>query len=248
MSSRSRRRIAAGAAVLGGVLCTAMPAHAALTSPVASSYVVSATAIGNLVAVPPQPSSTYPPGGTNTLANLTLGSITTNSLMTATSGGDPSTGDASSSATGDHLGVSLGGLASLTFTGINSTCTATPSSTTGSGLITGAVLDVAGVKTTLTVNEAPNSGLTLPGGLGSLVFNQQSTTNGVLTVNAVHLTLAGGAGANVIIGQATCGAAPPVLPTPMVSAPIAAGTSAAALAGGVVFMRRRNGKSLLDAS
>jgi hypothetical protein len=75
MIPRTKARLAASAVALGGLLCTAMPAHAALSAPEANAFVVSATAIGNLVAVPPTPNSTYPNGGTNTVVGLAVGPI-----------------------------------------------------------------------------------------------------------------------------------------------------------------------------
>jgi hypothetical protein len=55
---------------------------------------------------------------------------------------------------------------------------------------------------TLNANAAPNTTVSIPG-IATVVLNQQTTdSNGVLTVNAVHITLLGGAGANVIVGHA----------------------------------------------
>jgi hypothetical protein len=251
MNSRTKARLAAGTVALGGLLCTAIPAHAALTTPQANAFVVSADAIGTLVAVPPTPTSTYAPGGTTTTLGLNVGPIATNATLTAKTTGDPSTGDATASATVENLGVNLG-VATVALTGINSTCSATPDGATGSGLIAGGSVKLPILPAiTLAANAAPNTTVSVPG-IATIVLNQQSTdANGVLTVNAVHITLLGGAGANVIIGHASCGGAPAVNtnPTPMISAPIAAGAGATAMVGGVVVMRRRNrGKNVFDAS
>jgi hypothetical protein len=255
MIPRTKARLAAGTLALGGLMCTALPAHAALTAPQANAFVVSAGAIGNLVAVPPTPNSSYPgpPTGTQTVVGLSVGPIATDATLTATTSGDPSTGDASASATVEQLGVTLPG-ATVALTGINSTCTATPAGATGSGIIASGKVTLAGIgllPITLKANAAPNTGVTIPG-IASVVLNQQSTdANGVLTVNAVHITLLGGAGADVIIGHAQCGGAPAVNtnPTPMISAPVAAGAGATAVVGGVVMLRRRNrGKGMFDAS
>jgi hypothetical protein len=248
MSSSSRRRILAGAAALGATLCVAAPASAALTSPVASAFVVQADAIGTLVAVPATPASTFPPGGTVTTVGEHVGPFATGATLTATTAGSPTAGTSSASATVQNLGVNLGGLASLSLTGINSTCTATPSGAIGSGVIASGSFTALGLPVSLAANAPKNTGVTIPG-VASIVLNQQTTdANGVLTVNALHITLLGGAGANVIIGQAKCGGAPMVQATPMVSAPIAAGLAAFAIPGGVVYLRRRNGKNLFDAS
>jgi hypothetical protein len=256
MNPRTKARLAAGTVALGGLLCTAMPAHAALTSPQANAFVVSADAIGNLVAVPPTPTSTYPSGGTNTVVGLSVGPLATNATLTAKTTGDMSTGASSASATVENLSVNLGGLATVSLTAINSTCTATapPAAATGSGTIASGKVTLAGLgllPITLKANAAPNTTVAVPG-IASIVLNEQSTdANGVLTVNAVHIKLLGGAAANVIIGHAQCGGAPATNtnPTPMISAPVAAGAGATAVVGGVVMLRRRNrGKGMFDAS
>lgn len=255
MSSRTRRRVVLGTAVVGGLLCNALPAHAALTSPEATAYVVSADALAGLVAVPPTPLSTYPTGGTQTTLGIAVAPFASTATLTATTAGDPTTGDSSASATVEQLGVNLPLPllpTTLALTGINSTCSATPAGATGNGTIATGSLKVGLLPAiTLAANAAPNTGVTVPG-LGSLVLNQQSTDiNGVLTVNAIHLTLLPALGAaNVIIGHVTCGGAPPVVATPMVAAPIAGGAAAASLAGAAMFVRRRssNGKSVFDVS
>jgi len=254
ISPRTKARLAASAIALGGVLCTAMPAHAALTSPEANAFVVSATAIGNLVAVPPTPTSTYPPGGTTTLVGLAVGPFATSSTLTADTSGDPGTGTSHASATVEQLGVTLPLGVSVALTGVNSTCNApaTPGVATGSGVIASGAVDLPILPdVNLAANAAPNTAVNIPG-VASIVLNEQSTdSDGVLTVNAVHITLLGGTAGDIIIGHAECGGAPPAdtNPVPMVSAPVAAGAGATAIVGGVVMLRRRNrGKSVFDAS
>ena len=252
MIPRTKARLAAGTLALGGLMCSAVPAHAALTAPQANAFVVSATAIGNAVAVPATPSSTYPPGGTNTVVGLSVGPFATDSTLTATTGGDPATGDANASATVEKLGVALPAGVSIAVTGINSTCTATPAGATGSGTIASGKVTLPLLPAiTLNANAGPNTKVSVPG-IASIVLNEQTKdANGVLTVNAVHVTLLGGAGADLIIGHAQCGGAPAsnVNPTPMISAPVAAGAGATAVVGGVVMVgRRRRGKNVFDAS
>lgn len=253
MIPRTKARLAAGALALGGVMCSTLPAHAALTSPQANAFVVSATALGNFAAVSPIPSSTYPTGGTVTAVGLNVGPIATDATLTATTSGDPSTGDSAASATVESLGVTLPlGLGTLGVTGVNSTCNATPAGATGTGTIAGLTLTtVLGTKTTIAVKTGKNSTVSIPG-VATVTFNGQSTdANGVLTVDAAKITLVGGAVGTVTIGQAQCGGAPPVTTnqTPMISAPVAAGAGATAAIGGVVMVRRRNrGKSVFDAS
>lgn len=240
MSKRSRRLLAAGAAVVGGVLCAATPAHAALTSPQAQAYVVSATALGTIAAVSPTPLSTYPPGGTTTVVGLNAGPFATNSTLTSTTAGDPTTGTSSASATVQQLSLNLG-VATGSVTGVNATCNATATGATGSGTIAGGSLTAPLLPTlTLAANAAPNTTVSIPGVL-SVILNQQTTdANGVLTVNAVHITLLGGTGGDVIIGHAQCGGAPPVQAVPMISPEVGAGAAGVAAVGGVVYFRRRN--------
>ena len=253
MNPRTKARLAAGTVALGGLMCTALPAHAALLpSPQSSAFVVSADALGTFAAVPPTPVSSYPtnPGPVTDLG-LAVGPFATDATLTANTAGDPSTGDDSASATVENLGISLPLGNSIALTGVNSTCNATPAGATGSGLIAGGTITVLGVPTTLKANAAPNTTINLA--VAKIVLNQQTTdpATGVLTVNAVHVTLLGGAGANIIIGQAKCGGATPITTnqTPMISAPVAAGAGATAAIGGVVMVRRRNrGKSVFDAS
>jgi len=253
MTPRTKARLAAGTVALGGLLCTALPAHAALTSPQANAFVVSASALGNFVAVSPTPSSTYPTGGTVTTAGIAVGALASNALLTATTAGDPSTGTSSASATVDSLAISLPlGLGTIGVTGVNSSCNATPSGATGSGLIAGLTLTTPLTGTTnIALKTGKNSTVSIPG-VATVTLNGQTTdANGVLTVDAAKITLVGGAVGTVTIGQAQCGGAPPVTTnqTPMISAPVAAGAGATAAIGGVVMVRRRNrGKGVFDAS
>ncbi|HEV2640932.1 MAG TPA: choice-of-anchor P family protein [Actinocrinis sp.] len=218
-------------------MCTAVPAHAALTSPEANAYVVSATLAGASI-VAPTPDSTYAPGGTFTVANLAVGPFASNATATATTAGDPTTGDSSASATVDTLGVTLSAIAALNLTGVDSTCTATPAGATGSGLIAGGNLSLLGIATPLNAAAAPNTTVTIPG-VGSLVLNEQTTdpATGILTVNAVDVTITGGT--ELIIGHAACGGAPAVVATPMVNGKAAAGGLAAAGTLALVNLRRK---------
>jgi len=241
MSTYSRRWLAAGAAVLGGLLCAATPAHAALTSPQAEAYVVSANAFGSFAAVAPTPLSTYPPGGTQTVVGLNVGPFATSSTLTSTTAGDPTNGTSSASATVQQLGINLGPTLAASLTGVNATCNATPSGATGSGTITAGSVTALGLPAlTLTANAAPNTVLGIPN-VVTVTLNEQSTdTDGVLTVNAVHIKVLSGNGADVIVGHAQCGGAPPVQATPMISSAVGTGAVAMATFGGVVYLRRRN--------
>ncbi|MFF2957198.1 choice-of-anchor P family protein [Kitasatospora sp. NPDC057965] len=242
--TRNRTRLLAGAALTATLVCTAAPAWAALAAPQAKAYVVAADAVGSLVSVSPMPSSTYPSGGTNTLAGVHLGPFATDSVLTATTSGDPQAGTSGASATVDSLGVDLT-LATVSLTGVNSTCTATPTGATGSGLIAGGTVRVPLLPAiTLQAGAAPNTQVNVPG-VATIVLNEQTTdANGVLTVNAVRIALLPILnGANLTIGHAECGGAAPAEAVPMINPQVAAvgGAAALATAAGVFLLRRRNG-------
>ncbi|GAA1392360.1 hypothetical protein GCM10009639_23830 [Kitasatospora putterlickiae] len=246
MRTRTRTRFLAGTALAAGILTSvAGPAFAALTSPEANAYVVSADAFGSLAAVPPTPNSTYPPGGTATLIGLSAGPFATDSTLTATTAGDPTAGTSSASATVDSIGVNFGPVGSATLTGVNATCTATPSGATGSGTIAGGTVTLPFPlpPVNLQANAPVNTTVSIPG-IGQAVLNEQSTdADGVLTVNAVHFILLPELnGADLIIGHAQCGGAVPATPVPMINAQVASATGAAALAAGLgfVYLRRRD--------
>ncbi|MFF0393111.1 choice-of-anchor P family protein [Kitasatospora sp. NPDC004615] len=238
----TRTRVLAGAALAAGLFCSAAPAFAALTSPEALAYVVSADALNNNVAVPPQPQSTFPPGGTKTLVGLSVGPFATNATLIATTAGDPTTGTSSASATVDQLSLTLGPALTGELTGVSSTCDADPGSATGNGVIASGTVTVLGVPTTLQANAPKNTSLTVPG-LGDVILNEQSTdANGVITVNAVHLTLLPAlGGANVIVGHVECGGAPAAATVPMINTQVGliGGSLAAAAVFGTVYLRRR---------
>ncbi|MFG2916137.1 choice-of-anchor P family protein [Kitasatospora sp. NPDC048298] len=248
MRTRTRNRVLAGTALAVAALSVASPAFAALPAPVAEAYVVSTEALGGMVAVAPSPESTYPSGGTQTLVGLDIGPVATNSTLTATTAGNPADGTASASATVDKLGLDLG-VASVSLTGVNSTCTATPTGATGSGLIAGGSVSVAGIPTNLQANAPANTRVSIPL-VGSIVLNEQTTdANGVLTVNAVHITLLPSLnGANLVIGHAQCGGAEPAAAVPMINPSVAGMSGGAVLAGilATVYVRRRNARNAVS--
>jgi len=240
--TRTRTCVLAGSALAAGVLSAAAPAYAALPAPKADAYVVSSEALSGAIAVAPTPHSTYPSGGTQTLVGLDLGAFTSTSVLSAKTEGNPADGTSSASAAVDKLGVDLG-VASVSLTGIESTCEATPTGAKGSGLIAGGSISVLGIPTNLQANAPANTKVSIPA-VGSIVLNEQTTdADGVMTVNAVHITLLPALnGANLVIGHAECGGAEPAEAVPMINPTVAGATGGAAVAGilAAVYLRRRS--------
>ncbi|WP_344329362.1 choice-of-anchor P family protein, partial [Kitasatospora putterlickiae] len=211
--TRTRTRLLAGAAVTAAtaaLVCTASPAWAALSAPEANAFVVSADAVAGMVAVAPTPASSYPAGGTQTVVGVNVGPFASNALLTATTAGDPQAGTSSASATIDSLGVDLG-VATVSLTGVNSTCTATPTGATGSGVIAGGSVKLPLLPAiNLQAGAGPNTGIDIPG-VGTILLNEQTTdANGVLSVNAVRISLLPILNAaDLVIGHAECGGAAP---------------------------------------
>jgi hypothetical protein len=98
-----------------------------------------------------------------------------------------------------HVTVGIPGVSLIEISGATASSTSTCGSATGSTSLT---LRIAG--TPVTVPTAPNSEIGLPGGT-RLIINEQQPVAGAdngLTVNAVHVIVAGGAG-DVVVASAT---------------------------------------------
>jgi len=205
------------AALLGTTLGVVPPSQADNTSPQAEAYVVSAQALGGLVAVPPTPDSKFPPGGTTSLPTLILGPVNTDALLTATTAGDAKAGTASASATTAHLVLTVPLVGSLDVTAIKASCDAPalPGAATGTSAIATAVFTPVpppaplppSPPVTITIPAGVNQTVTVPL-LGTIVFDKQTTdTDGNLTVEAADITLVGGQ--EIVLGSAMCGGAMP---------------------------------------
>lgn len=217
------RALGMTAALLGTALGVVAPSQAANASPQAEAYVVSADALAGLVKVDPTPDSKFPPGGTQTVVGLNVGSIATDAALTATTAGDAKAGTASASATGDRLTLNVPLVGTLVVTGVKATCDApaAPGAATGDGIIATAVFTPVAPApplpplppVTITITPGKNQAVTVQG-LGAIVFNKQSTDkDGNLTVEAADVTLAGGQ--EVVLGYAMCGGAAPSSNAPM---------------------------------
>lgn len=144
----------------------------------------------------------------------------------------------------------LGNVATLGADAIYAQCNATTTGTpTGSATLVNANIFVLG--TPLPINlataPAPNQGVTVPG-IANIILNEQivsGTTNNILTVNALHITLLpfGGLGsplADIVIGSVTCGPNAAVAAVSLFAGPaLPVALTAAAGIGAVAVMRRR---------
>jgi hypothetical protein len=205
------------AALLGTALGISAPTQAADKTPQAEAYVVSAQALGGLVAVPSTPDSKDPRGGTLTVVGLNLGPIATDATLKAATAGDDKAGTASASATAEHVTLTVPLVGALEVTGIKATCDApaAPGEATGTGLIATATFTPVqpaaplppSPPVTITVPAGKNQTAAVPG-LGTIVVDKQSVDDrGNLTVEAAVITLTGGQ--EVVLGYAECGGATP---------------------------------------
>lgn len=176
----------------------------------AASYIGDATAVRatvlglttELVHAGPLPSA----GGADdaTLVTASIGGILGAQILhAATAGaGDRAASDASVAGLGVHVGIlSLG--ASLVRASATASCAGGSVSTSGASQIVGLVINGKSI----TVTGRPNQTVYLPLGLGRVVINEQISSSGEITVNALHVILLGVA--NIVVSQAhagvTCG-------------------------------------------
>jgi len=181
----------------------------------------------------PEPTVTLPAGGSAApvTANLPSGiaqfgpaTLYTSDALTVSTQGTPG-GTVTSSAKATNVNKSTvnaaqTGSESFTADSVSSTCSASSSGATGSSNMPGASLvtsvgtnfdsEVDDVKVAIPADPAPNT--TFRGKIENvgdefrIVFNEQETSAGSITVNAVHLYLEGPiAKGDLIIGQSRCG-------------------------------------------
>jgi hypothetical protein len=212
-------RITALASAAAFVLLPMAPASAATSN--STAYGLKASVLSGAINVGPTPTSTFPNGGTTSVASINLGTLGSVGALTATTAGNLTTG--TSSATGSAANVALlhnavTNFPAITATLISASCSDTaPGAPTGSSTFTNATIGGTAI---VDITPSANTKLINIPGLLVVTLNEQTTSNGTLTVNAVHVELgpiSGGRGtlADVIIGQATCG---PNVPVASVSA------------------------------
>lgn len=123
---RTVRLAAAAGSAAALMFLVAGPADAAPGSANSSAFGISANVLSGTVNVTPTPTSTFPPGATNTTVSADLGALGKTGVLNAKTTGD-STGN--SSATGSAAEVALLGgvipnLPAISATLISGTCTA----------------------------------------------------------------------------------------------------------------------------
>jgi len=251
-------RAAVGVAALAATVVATGPAYASLTTsnahtrsaatPTAMAYVVSGDCPCGGPGGGPRPESTYPTGGTSTLAGIDSAKFSTTATLTATTAGNNAAGTASAAATVPDL-VVRPGEGVLTLTGVSATCEASPSGNSGQGGVMSGTLKINGTTVALPTSTPPNTPFTYSVGGTSItaILNEQFTDSaGVLHVDALDVTSVDGYPSSLVVGHAQCSGAPVVQPVPMVNPAVGAGAAAMVLGGGVAFARRRKSRDGLS--
>lgn len=203
--------LAAAAVATAGALIQAVPVHADVTSVGGGAYgelVRATSALGVALRSGPAPAVTLPAGGggpfRKSIASASVpGLLSTGIIVVSTQGGTVvgHTRTATSTSTVNNVNIGAG---RVTASAVRATCSANGTGSTGSTMILGTNLGVS-------ATPAPNTVVTLPGGVGRVILNEQIRTNDPgtttsITVNAVHVILSGGAlgSGNVILGHVRC--------------------------------------------
>jgi hypothetical protein len=213
MRRTHRRRLLGVALVVtaGSLALLASPAAEALDPGAnASAFGATANVLNGTVKIPQTPTSTFPPGGTNSTVSLNLGTLGQVGALNATTSGNSANG--TSSASGSVANVALlktGIVSAISADAVDATCSDTaPDAPTGQTTLTNAKLGTTNV---LDLHPAANTKLINLPPLAVVTLNEQKTNaDGSLTVNAIHVqvgALVNGVAsvADVILGSATCG-------------------------------------------
>jgi hypothetical protein len=217
LTSRAARVGLAVGATVALFGATAAPALALDPNANSSAYGAYVNVLNGTIVAGPLPTSTFPSGGTATTVPIHVPTIVDAPTVNASTSGDTSTGSSTATGSLENLGVlgtALTGYA-ISADAIQATCTDNaPAAPTGSTTVanlkvgTNSVLNV-----TLSSSDAPVS-LNIPN-VASVVVNEHTLSGGVLTINALHITLLGAQAADIIIGHVTCG--PNAAPSPAFS-------------------------------
>ena len=143
--------------------------------------------------VGPTPTVQHPPGGSDSLVDVTVPSVLTTGVLNVSSVGGSVT-SAASVATVDVLGV-------VTAEAVSSECTADGSEVSGTAGLANA--SVAG--TPVAANPPPNTTVPVPL-LGEVVLNEQEQDSSGIVVRSLHIAIATPLGvvSDVIISESAC--------------------------------------------
>ena len=190
----------------------ATSAYADLTTASGSAFgeqVKVTTLLGATINSGPLPIITAPPGGSTSLASVNVpGLLQASALNVSSNATMGSSGSVLSTASAASLTV---GTAAITVSALTSQCHIdSTGQQTGSATI--GTVTVGGIP--VSVSSAPNTTVNLPA-VGTATFNEQITTANSITVNALHVHLAGTLGnGDIIISQSMCSATASGVPVP----------------------------------
>lgn len=227
-------------AVVGALFAGAAPAWADTGDASASGVHVDVHLLGaEAVKAGPFAAASTSGQPTSSFAAVSLPGLLTTGVINAAAHRDDDSGQVDSSASIVKAGVPLLGIGADV---VEAHCTATQQGEQGTSRLAGLRLGGLGQ---VAADPAPNT--TVLAAVAKIVFNEQvHNADGSLTVNAVHITLLGGAlhalgSGDVVLASATCG--PAGLPIPMASGTglwLGLGLLAlAAVPAGAVLYRRR---------
>lgn len=185
-----------------GILAVAGGVALATTSPASAS--APNTGIGlrasGLIPRSPVVVSTFPGTSPNHRVGIRIPSLLSIGVV------DTTTGPTSASATVGNVSVALSDVAIVRVGKVKSSCAYNPSTGTVSGdaTVTNARIVLLGIPIALRLEQAPDTTIALPGGLGTLTLNHQTLgADGTLTVEAVSISLLGGL-EKVVVATSVC--------------------------------------------
>ena len=242
---------AAAAATLAATVVLSSGAHADVTTVGGGAFGARADVTpltGAPVTLGPTPAVVLPPAGggpiTDTAASATAGTpplFSTGALVVSTQGDTAvsHTRTVRSSATVSDTNLLDG---RITATAVSTNCLSNGDGSSGATSLAGLGLP-AGLPA-VSASPAPNTVRTLPGGLGTVTFNEQVEVNtpGVtssIVVNGIHIRLSGGTlgTGDIVIAQSRCSANGPDVLRPATSpspspSPVAGGAGGAGAGAG----------------
>ncbi|MFN2560512.1 MAG: choice-of-anchor P family protein [Jatrophihabitans sp.] len=199
-------RITALAAAAAFALLPMAPAAAAAAG-TSSAFGVQVKVL-NAITIGPTPTSTFPPGSNDATVPVDLGALGNLEAVYAHTSGNTNTPSSSASAGTANvnlLGTTVAGVTAYAIhaNAVSATCTATGDTVSGSTTIANLAV---GLNPVVNLTAATTQQVLVIPGVASVIIGEQITnpTDGSLTVNALHITLLNGNGADIIIGSVTC--------------------------------------------